>query len=377
MKRFVKHILALSAMTLMALTVSAQDVSNSSSSSGIVRRRADDKGAKTSDPSTNVSPRMKQRFEKANVSDADMEWMRVIYRQLDLTKPANSPLYYPTDADGGEENLFRIIMRVVADGSVPAYEFLDGREVFTPDYMVNVDAVLPNAGIPHFPAKGSTEKNPKYEIAPSDLPAHLVENYYVIEQWEFDRRHNRLRPQILAICPVLDNLDEYGDTRRIAMFWVKYEDLRPYIMNRTIFLSDDNNLPSGNYDDYFQMQRYDGEIYKTRNMRNRLLSEMHAGPEALKRAQDSIQASLDSFENRMWVPTLAELRESKDGSKAVEAASDSTSVAPAKAGVRSSRSASKRRESASKSKPKVKNAPKPKNNSGSSSAARSVRNRRR
>ena len=50
--------------------------------------------------------------------------------RLDLTQPENSPLYFPEDVIDGQENLFRIILRLVVDGKIPAYEYLDGREMF-------------------------------------------------------------------------------------------------------------------------------------------------------------------------------------------------------------------------------------------------------
>ena len=48
------------------------------------------------------------------VSDADRQWMRVIYRAIDLDKDKNAPLYFPEEPIDGQENLFRIIMRPMA-----------------------------------------------------------------------------------------------------------------------------------------------------------------------------------------------------------------------------------------------------------------------
>lgn len=59
----------------------------------------------------------------------------------------------------GQENLFRIILRLLADGELNAYEYLDGREVFTDQYKVNVRDMLDRFHILYTEAKGSTEKN--------------------------------------------------------------------------------------------------------------------------------------------------------------------------------------------------------------------------
>ncbi len=93
----------------------------------------------------------------------------------------------------GRENLLRVILGAVIDGRIPAYEYLDGREIFTDQYKVKVGEMLDRFGIYYTEAKGSTAKNPKYHIEEADMPTGQVLNYYIIEKWEFDRRSNRMK----------------------------------------------------------------------------------------------------------------------------------------------------------------------------------------
>lgn len=197
--------------------------------------------------------------------------MRVIYRAIDLDKDKNAPLYFPEEPIDGQENLFRIIMRLVAANTVPAYEYLDGREIFTDQYRVKTRDVLDRFYIPFTEAKGSTEKNPKFTIEESDVPSNEVLSYYVVERWEFDTRNNRLRSVVEAICPVLHRSGDFGgDALKYPMFWVRFADIRPYLAAQTIFVDDDNNLPTCTYDDFFTLNMYDGDIYKTRNLKTAL-----------------------------------------------------------------------------------------------------------
>ena len=71
------------------------------------------------------------------MSDADLVWMRVIYRSLDLTNEQNMALYYPEEPTENQENLFRIIMRSMANNQGAAHKYRDGREVFTDHYKTN------------------------------------------------------------------------------------------------------------------------------------------------------------------------------------------------------------------------------------------------
>ena len=82
---------------------------------------------KKDETAAGVTQRMRDFYEKPEVSDASKMWERIIYRQLDLTQPQNLALYYPDEPVDGQESLFRIILRVVCNGQVPAYEYLDGR----------------------------------------------------------------------------------------------------------------------------------------------------------------------------------------------------------------------------------------------------------
>ena len=180
----------LTAITLIiAASAMAQD---SSSSSSVVRRRAgSERGAKDATPG--VSQRMQSHLDASGTDDSELQWMRVMYRELDLTKDENGALYYPDEPVEGQDNLFRIIMRQMADGKLGAYEYLDGREVFNDNFRVKMRDVLDRFHILYSEAKGSTEKNPRFTIEEADVPASEVLSYYVIEKWEFDKRTNRMQ----------------------------------------------------------------------------------------------------------------------------------------------------------------------------------------
>jgi len=75
-----------------------------------------------------------------------------------------------------------------------------------------------------------------------------------------------------------------------------------------VFTDDDNNLPRYSIDDFFKLNMYTGEIYKTKNLRNLSLRQMFPDDEAYKHAQDSIEQRLRMFNKDLWVPSLDELQ---------------------------------------------------------------------
>jgi len=294
--------------------------------SGVVRRRTPG-GRNTEKDETGMTERMKAFYEEQEQSDANVEWMRVIYRSIDLTDATNMALYYPELPNEDGQNLFFIIMRLLADGKIPAYEYLDGRELFTEQYRINVSEMLDRFHVLYTEAKGSTERNPRFTIEESDVPANEVLSYYIIERMEFDRLEGKMKKKVTAICPVLHRTDDFGgDAVRYPMFWVEMDDIRPYISQQYVFTDNDNNLARYNLEDFFVMGMYKGSIYKTKNLRNLSMVQMFPDPEDLKRAQDSIENRLESFDHNLWIPSREELQAIAE---AREAAADSTALTSA------------------------------------------------
>ncbi len=377
MKAFKRYLIATLTVTCVAIGAIAQN----SSSSSVVRRGKNERNRKDQN-NPEVTQRMQDFYKRTPKSDADLSWMRVIYRQIDLNDDKNAALYFPEDKIDGQENLFRIMMRLLANNQVPAYEYLDGREIFNDEYRIKVKDMLDRFHILYSEAKGSTEKNPKFDIEESDVPTNEILSYYIIERWEFDTRSNRMETLVEAICPVLHRSGDFGgEAVRYPMFWIRMDDIRPYLAQQDIFTDDDNNLATHTLDDFFTMNMYKGDIYKTRNLRNKSMMQLYPDPKALKKAQDSIQNRLENFDKKMWVPTREELaaeRAKQDSIAAAKEASDTTAVDEEKPKAKEEKKSTKR---SSRGKEKKKKEPKVKEStikqSSSKSAVRSVRRQRR
>lgn len=387
-----KKILPIAALAATVLSLTAQD------NTGVVRRSgASKRGQKQEETSgPKITDRMQGFFDGTKTHDADLAYMREIYRQLDLKNTAeNTPLYFPEDVVDGQQNLFRIILGLVVDGKIPAYEYLDGREVFTDQYKVKVGEMLDRFDI-YYQKQGDGDRA-AYTIEEADVPTGQVLKYYIIEKWEFDRRSNRMKTFVEAICPVLTRGGDFGGDANYPMFWVKFDQLRPYLAQQYVFLTDDNNLPQYSLDDYFNLGMYKGEIYKTKNLRNLSMAQMFPDEDDMKRAQDSIDTRLREFGKNLWVPTRDEylaMREAEEEAAAarelalangdsipertVVTAEDDAPVAKTRTSKRAGRKKSAA-SAASKKKPSTPKVSQPKSssNTANSNAQKSVRRRKR
>ena len=278
----------------------------------VTRRTGDDARKKDKkEGGVTITDRQQAFYEVKEPHDADLQWMKVIYRSIDLTKGKNAALYYPEIPNEDGANLYFIIMRLLAKNQLAAYEYLpDGREMFTEEYRIkDVGEMFTRFQLYYTEAKGSTEKNPIYEFEDADIRGNEVLAYYIIEKWEFDTRSNQMRPRVEALCPVMVQVDDFtGESMPYPMFWVKLNDFRPYMAQQYVFTDDDNNLPRYSIDDFFKLNMYTGEIIKTKNLRNKPLKELFPDAKAYKHAQDSIEQRLRSFNQDLWVPPLEVLQ---------------------------------------------------------------------
>lgn len=295
----------------ITVTVSVLSISAQVENAGEVRKRAREE-VSGNVPASGISDRMLRTLERRDAEDSNIDYMRRVYRELDLRKERNSSLYFPEEVVDGKENLFRILLNNVVAGKVPAYEYLDGKEIFSEQYRIDVADMLRRFDIYARPAKGSTDASPRYEIDESDVPVSQVLTYYIIEKWEFDRLSSHMKTKVEAICPVITRAGDFGGDNRYPMFWVRYGDLRPYLLETCVSVSDDNNLARHTIDDYFNMGLYDGEIYKTANMRNLSMAQMYPDEDDRRRAQDSIDHRLRSYGKHLWVPTREEFLKMKE-----------------------------------------------------------------
>ncbi len=355
-------------------------------SAQVVKKSGDDRRDKKDEAGVKITGRQQSFYEQNEPSEADLQWSKTVYRALDLTKGKNPALYYPEEPNEDGQSMFFIIMRLLANNQIPAYEYLDGREMFTDEYKIKVAEMLDRFHVLYSEAKGSTEKNPKYAIEDADIPGNEILSYYIIEKWSFDTRSNTMRSRVDALCPVLHRQDEFGgEPIRFPMFWVKLNDIRPYIAQQYVFTDDDNNLTKYNLDDFFKLNMYQGDIYKVKNLRNQSLMQLYPDPKDLKHAQDSIEERLHRFDKNLWSPSRQELQAQVEAKRKAEAekngeileeeATTDKSANDDKKSVRSTKRGSK--DSGSNKKQNKKKVNKPKESKSNSGATRSVRNRKR
>ena len=260
-------------------------------------RRQAQRKAQNKSNANDMTTRAQIMFPTAASMDEDVVWRRDIYRELDLNEDANAPLYYPVEPLGSQVNLFTYIFKLMMQGRIKAYQYkLDGNESFNAD-----DVVKPKTFLDNYHIYYEKDAQGRTHLDNSDIPSKEVKSYYIKETTYYDQHTATFHTKVLALCPIMTRDDDFGDGgNKYPLFWVKYDDLAPFLSKQQIMTSNLNNAATMSIDDYFLRNQYKGKIYKTNNMLGKTLAQYCSSDSAMSKEQKKIEAELAAFEKNLW-----------------------------------------------------------------------------
>lgn len=247
----------------------------------------------------------------------EVSWRRDVYRELDLKLDENAPLYYPDTPRDGEQNLFYTLFRLLNVGKIPAFNYkTDGTEHFTKSNRMHFKDMLDRYEILYEIDSVKRAIN----VADADVPGSEVLSYFVKESSYYDQNTATFHTRIVALCPVLHraadefsyesmSFDEEGadDTpamQKYPMFWVRFEDIEPYISKQMIMMSNINNASRMSVADFLATNKYKGKIYMTTNMQNQAIMDYCKTDSAVSAEQKRLERQVSDFEEHIWNPPV-------------------------------------------------------------------------
>ncbi|MFC2290068.1 MAG: gliding motility protein GldN [Prevotella denticola] len=281
-----KRIILITCAAFLALTASAQPAARRSS-----QHRS---------PANAITTRAQISFPTAAPMQEDVVWRRDIYRELKLTEDANAGLYYPVEPVGSQMNLFTYIFKLMMNGpnrgGIAAYNYrMDGNEMFTDSARVKPLQFLDNYHIFY------ERTDHGIRLDNSDIPSGEVKGYYLKESAYYDQGTSTFHRKVVALCPIMYREDDFGDGEvKYPLFWVRYDDLAPFLSKQIIMTSNLNNAATMSVDDYFTMNLYQGKIYKTTNMLGKTLAQYCPTDSAMAAEQKKIECELTDFEKTIY-----------------------------------------------------------------------------
>ena len=248
-----------------------------------------------------LTPRrqIKNEVESGEIPE-NIVWERIIYRNVVVNEDEiNLPLYYPPQPTDELRNLFTLIFKLFQEGKIPVYQYLE-QESFLPKNRYSFEAFVQKESISY------QKIGDRYVLTDeNEIPSGEIIQYLIKEIYFFDQATSTFKREVLALCPTKVTPDYYngGQDTKEALFWVKYDDLRPYLAVAPIMMNNNNTIHNYTMDDYFNKKLYVGSIVKTTNLKGQALAQQigSTDPERLQAAQDSIELEIKKFEYQLWL----------------------------------------------------------------------------
>lgn len=250
----------------------------------------------TSIPLTDRKP-----IEYNNPRADDVIWQQVVYRIIDLREKMNYPLYFPEESSDNRQSLFTTIFRLFEEDKIRAYNYLDNKEIFTEDQRVDFNEFVKASDILLTVNTDSiTGDTLSTEIDESNIPNREVLKYYAKEVWYFDKHNSVFTVRLIALCPIWYREDYELGLQKRPLFWVPYDDLRPYLAQQEVLISDKNNGARETMDDLFIKRRFGSYIFKESGVMNRNLLQYNRTAEEMHKEQNRIKTFIINFEQDLW-----------------------------------------------------------------------------
>ena len=260
-------------------------------------------GAAPAAAKPNLSGVSVREFPTAATMPDDAAWRRDVYRTIDLMKEQNAVLYFPVTPTGGRQNLFVYLFRQVLRGNIKAYEYtLDANEHFDDEHQLKGKKIMDTHNIYYEEVTNDAGKK-SIRVNDADLPSEDVKLYFVKESVYYDQHTASFRTKVTAICPVMvSGTNDFGEdeTQRVPLFWINYEEAAPYLAKLSLMGSSMNNAAVISADDYFTMNRYEGDIYKTTNLQDKIIAQYAESEEEQLAERKRIENELKHFDDHVW-----------------------------------------------------------------------------
>lgn len=235
-----------------------------------------------------------------HLREADVMWLKRVWREIDLRQKMNHTLYYPTKPTQGRKSMFSVIEQALDEGSLTAYSVgaLGDDDMFTVELTKLEVLGLLNDTLTQYIEDPDTGEMMEVTTV-TKTKSTDIKRYALKEEWFFDNQRSVLDVRIIGIAPIKEEYNEYGEFKgNKKLFWIYYPQARYVFRNADVYART-NDAERRTIEDIIWKRQFNSYITKETNVYDRTISEYKMGLDALLEAED-IHDKMFFLEHDLW-----------------------------------------------------------------------------